>query len=155
MNNAPTDYEIHFRVWYSYWLEVMTATINRRIDTLTNALTLILGASVFASSEYSSLFGGAIAILGGCRIAWQFGQKAESARQQSRRYKGLLDQYSQSDISAIISSLSVIEEFDSAALSSLFNPARNRACVSLGLKHREKLTLTEKIISFTAGGNPE
>ncbi|ENO0609953.1 hypothetical protein ACKEUS_17295 [Yersinia enterocolitica] len=69
MNKQPTEHEIRFRIWCSYWLEVMTETVNRRIDTLINAITLILGASIFATSSFSWLFGAIIAVLSGCRIA--------------------------------------------------------------------------------------
>ncbi|HEN3479442.1 TPA: hypothetical protein U5D84_001086 [Yersinia enterocolitica] len=154
MNKQPTEHEIRFRIWCSYWLEVMTETVNRRIDTLINAMTLILGASIFATSNFSWLFGAIIAVLSGCRIAWQFSRKAESARQQAKRYSGLIDALPNLSIDEAKARLSMLEEFDSTILSSLNNPARNRASISLEMKHREQLSISERVISWIAGGTP-
>lgn len=74
MGNLSTEDSLYHRIWYRYWLEVMTETINRRVDTMTNATNLVLGAVIFAASDLSWLFGGIIAIFSGSRIAWQFGK---------------------------------------------------------------------------------
>ncbi|WP_262215466.1 hypothetical protein [Serratia ficaria] len=155
MTKQPTEYGLRFRIWYSYWLEIMTETINRRIDIITNAVTLILSATIFTASEFSWLFGGIIAILSGCRIAWQFGKKAEAARQQGKRYLSLINEIHNLSVDETLARINVLEEFDSHALSSLFNPARNRAMISLGKeKHHEKLSVVERLVSGLAGGVP-
>lgn len=154
MNKQPTKYEYHFRIWYCYWLETMTETLNRRIETIMNAIMLILGAMVSGAHHFSWLFGIIIAVLSGCRVAWQFGKKAEAARQQAKRYGVLAHEMGTLEPAEIKARLGMIEEFDSAPLSSLFNPARNRACISLNNRHREHLTLIEKLTSLLGGGVP-
>ncbi|CAJ0995252.1 hypothetical protein SODG_002744 [Sodalis praecaptivus] len=156
MSNQPTEHTLRYRIWYSYWLKVMTETLNRRVDTMTNAASLVLGAVIFAASDLSWLFGGIIAILSGSRIAWQFGKKAEAARQQNKRYRTLINEMHSLSIDEMQASINTLEEFDSPALSCLFNPARNRATISLGLdkKHMEKLSITERAVSGLAGGVP-
>ncbi|HEJ1074325.1 TPA: hypothetical protein SLP25_005053 [Serratia marcescens] len=76
MAQQPTEYTLRFRIWYGYWLEVMTATINRRIDLTANAVMLILGAGIFANSALSQLFGAIVAIISGIRVAFQHGKKS-------------------------------------------------------------------------------
>ncbi|MBQ4791067.1 hypothetical protein WCT78_20115 [Pectobacterium versatile] len=154
MNKQPTEYEVHFRIWYSYWLERMTETLNRRIDVSINAITITLGSAIFATSHFSWLFGGIIAVLSGFRIAWQYGQKAESAKQQVKRYSALIDDLPTITIDETRARLAMLEEFDSAALNSLCNPARNGASISLKHKHRETLSFAEKTISLLAGSTP-
>ncbi|PWC10908.1 hypothetical protein B4923_15465 [Brenneria roseae subsp. americana] len=154
MNKQPTEHEIHFRIWYSYWLERMTETLNRRIDMFTNAIILTLGAAIFATSHFSWLFGGIIAVLSGFRIAWQYGKKAEAAKQQAKRYASLIDNLPGITIDEIREKLKMLEEFDSVALNSLCNPARNGASISLRLKYREPLSFIEKAVSLLAGSTP-
>ncbi|MGJ3447404.1 hypothetical protein [Enterobacter sp. PTB] len=154
MNKQPTEYDYHFRIWYCYWLETMTETLNRRIETIMNAIMLFLGALVSGTHHFSWLFGIIIAILSACRVAWQFGKKAEAARQQAKRYGVLAHEMDELDLSEVKARLSMIEEFDSVTLNSLFNPARNRACISLNNNHRESLTVMEKFTSLLGGGVP-
>lgn len=155
MKNQPTEYDYHYRIWYCYWLEIMTETINRRTETAMNATMLILGAVVSGSNQFSWLLGIVIAILSGCRVAWQYGRKAEAARQQAKRYGKLADSMHELTLTEIKARLDMIEEFDSIPLCSLFNPARNRACISLNIRHRERLSSHEKFISFLSGGTPQ
>ncbi|OVZ93397.1 hypothetical protein CBW54_02465 [Yersinia kristensenii] len=150
----PTEHDVRFRIWYSLWLEEMTETLNRRLDTFINAVTLTLGASIFAASHFSWLFGGVIAVLSGCRVAWQFGRVAGSARQQRRRYAVLADDAATLDVTEMRGRLAMLEEFDSPVLGGLKNPAWHRACISLNIKNNEKLTYMEKVISWLAGGIP-
>ena len=133
----------------------MTETLNRRTENAMNASMLILGAVVSSSNHFSWLLGIIIAILSGCRVAWQYGKKAEAARQQAKRYGKLADSMHDLSLPEIKARLEMIEEFDSIPLSSLFNPARNRACISLNNRHRERLSANEKIISFLSGGIPQ
>ncbi|EEX2875348.1 hypothetical protein PVO54_001731 [Enterobacter hormaechei] len=158
MNTQPTEHDpkhdLVFRAWNSYWLEHISEAFNRRMDTIINALMLILGASVFANSVFSWLFGGIIAILSGCRIAWHFGQRAEAAKQQARRYCELLDNVHKLSVDEIAARLSMIEEFDSIVMECMDNPARSKACISMGLKHREHLNFPEKLIALLTVGIP-
>jgi hypothetical protein len=158
MNTQPTEDDpkhiLIFRAWNSYWLEHISEAFNRRVDTVINALMLILGASVFANSDFSWLFGGIIAILSGCRIAWHFGQRAGAAKQQAKRYSVLLDNANKLSVDEIAARLAMIEEFDSTVMECMDNPARNKACISMGLKHREHLNLPEKLIALLTVGIP-
>lgn len=159
MNNQPTDRDamhgLVFRVWNSYWLERITEAFNRRIDTIINAVTLILGASVFVNSHLSWLFGGIISVLSGCRIAWHFAQRAEAAKQQVRRYSLLLDDIHKLSFDETSARLSMIEEFDSVVMECMDNPARSKAGVSMGINHRESLSPSEKLISLITVGIPK
>ncbi|HAU4403173.1 TPA: hypothetical protein ACQVJ5_003671 [Serratia marcescens] len=155
MAQQPTEYALRFRIWYSYWLEVMTETINRRIDLTANAVMLILGAGIFANSGLSQLFGAIVAIISGIRVAFQHGKKSEAARQQAKRYLSLINEMHNLSVDEMNARVNMLEEFDSNALSSLFNPARNRAMISLGKKkHHEKLSIVERLVSALAGGVP-
>ena len=158
MNTQPTEYQkrfaLIFRIWNSYWLERIGEIFNRRIDTVLNAIVLILGASVFANSSFSWLFGGVIAILSGCRIAWHFGERAEAAKQQTRRYSALIDDIHKLSTDEIAARLSMIEEFDSIVMECMDNPARNKACISMGIESREHLNFPEKLIALLTVGIP-
>ncbi|HIH5186992.1 TPA: hypothetical protein ACYR8L_003435 [Citrobacter freundii] len=158
MSNQPTErnpkHDLTFRVWNSYWLECIAEKFNRRIDTIINAIMLILGATVFAGSEFSWLSGGIVAILSGCRIAWNFGQRAEAAKQQTRRYAAILDDAHKLTTDELAARLSMIEEFDSIVMECMDNPARSKASISMGMKHRESLHLSEKIIAAITVGIP-
>lgn len=154
MNEQPTVHDVLFRIWCSYWLEDMTFKLNDRIDTAINALLLIFGASVFAQSHFSGLFGAMIAVLSGIRVAWHFGRRAESARQQKKRYSTLIDEAPKLTADELGARLATIEEFDSVALNCMNNPARNRASIAMALKHRERLSGMEKFIAMLTGGIP-
>ncbi|KNA29564.1 hypothetical protein ACO03_11740 [Pantoea ananatis] len=159
MNNQPTEREamhgLVFRVWNSFWLERIAEIFNRRIDTIINALMLILGASVFVHTHLSWIFGGVIAVLSGCRIAWNFAERAEAAKQQVRRYAILLGDIHRLGSDEISARLSMIEEFDSIVMECMDNPARSKASISMGIKHRESLSLSEKFISLITVGIPK
>lgn len=154
MNNQQTEHDLAFRIWNSYWLECIAEKFNRRIDTISNAIMLILGASIFTGSQFSLLFGGVVTVLSGCRIAWNFGQRAEAAKQQARRYAGLLDEIGKLTVDELAARLSMIEEFDSIVMECMDNPARSKASISMGLKHRESLRFSEKLISAITVGIP-
>lgn len=156
MSKQPTErdpmHDLQFRAWNSYWLECIAEKFNRRIETIINAVILILGASVFVNSQFSWLAGGVVAILSGCRIAWNFGQRAEAAKQQARRYSLIIDETSKISVDEFAARLSMIEEFDSVVMECMDNPARNKASISMGLKHRETLQFSEKLISAMTVG---
>jgi len=155
MTEQPTEHDLQFRIWYSYWLEMMVATSNRRVDTVINTVMLVLGSGVFVQSQLSWLFGGVIAVLSGCRIAWKFAQKAEAAAQQARRYSALIDVMAGLGVDEICQRLSMIQEFDSQVLGSMVKPARQKACIAMGLAHRETLSFTEKVTAALTGGIPD
>lgn len=158
MNAQPTKndpkYQLTFRAWNSYWLEYINEVFNRRMDTVTNALLLILGASVFADSAYSWLFGGIIATLSGCRIAWRFGQRSEASKQQAQRYAAILDNAQDLSIEEISARLSMISEFDGTVMECMDNPARNKASIAMGFKPKEHLNIPEKLIALLTIGIP-
>lgn len=152
--DTDTKYQLTFRAWNSYWLECIAERFNRRLDTIFNAMTLIFGASIFAGSDWGWFFGGAIAVFSGCRIAWNFSQRAEAAKQQARRYSILLDEIDQLSADEISARLSIIEEFDSIIMECMDNPARNKACIAMGNNHRESLQITEKLMAALTVGIP-
>lgn len=158
MNKQPTErdpvHDLTYRIWNSYWLECINGAFNRRVDMTTNAAILILGSTVFVNSHLSWLFGGIIAILSGIRIVWQFGQKSEAAKQQARRYSVLIDELPKLSLDEIAARLSMIEEFDSVVMECMDNPARSKASISMGMAHRESLSVYEKIIAFLTVGIP-
>lgn len=143
MNTQPTErnpkHDLVFRAWNCYWIEYINEVFNRRMDTVINALMLILGASVFTNNTFSWLFGGIIAILSGCRIAWNFGKRAEASKQQVQRYAKLLSDTEKLNVDELAARLSMIEEFDGTVMECMDNPARSKASISMGLKHREHL----------------
>lgn len=159
MSNQTTqqniNHDLTFRIWNSYWLECITEKFNRRIDTVMNATMLILGTAIFMDSPFSGLSGASIAILSGCRVAWNFGQRAEAARQQARRYSLLIKDIEKSSTGEITARLSTIEEFDSIVMECMDNPARSKASISMGLSHRESLHFSEKLIAVITVGIPK
>ncbi|WP_337039877.1 hypothetical protein [Serratia marcescens] len=154
MSEQPTEYGVKFRIWNSFWLERMTETLNRRMDVWINAALFILGVSVFLQSQLSWLFGGIVAVFSGVRVACDFGGKAEAAKQQGKRYSSLINDIHKLSIDEILARLVMIEEFDSVALISMDNAARNRACLALGQPMCERLTRWEKFIAMLSGGIP-
>lgn len=158
MNTQPSEhdpkYQLTFRAWNCYWIEYINEVFNRRIDTTINALMLILGAFVSMNSSFSWLFGGIIAVLSGCRIAWNFGKKAGVSKQQMQRYAAILDDAHKLSVEELSARLSLISEFDGAVMECMDNPARNKASIAMGYTPKEHLNFPEKLIALLTIGIP-
>ncbi|EOS4318697.1 hypothetical protein HIU27_RS10930 [Escherichia coli] len=162
MNKKPTENEIRerhdlmFRLWNSYWLEYIAHVFNRRIDTAINAVILISGATVFSDSNFGWLLGGVVAVLGGCNIAWKFGQRAQAAKEQAHRYNVLISESESANPGndVVLKKLLEIEVHDSPVLECMDKPARNKACMSMGLKHRDHLSFSQKLVALLTVGIP-
>ncbi|CTT86632.1 TPA: hypothetical protein ACI7JC_000957 [Escherichia coli] len=153
-NNAARRHEVMYRLWNSYWLEHIVEVFNRRMDTVINAVILTLGATVFADSNFSWLLGGIVAVLSGCNIAWKFGQRAEAAKAQAHRYSVLISESGNLSTEDVLNRLLETEKQDSPVIEGMDAVARNKASASMGLKHRDQLSLPQKIIALLTVGNP-
>jgi hypothetical protein len=86
---------------------------------------------------------------------WHINPQIKQPRQKHRKtlFRLLSDITAASD-AEISRRLDELEEFDSSAPTSLYNPARNRASIELRLTI-EPLTTFEKLMAFVAGGIPK
>lgn len=153
MSNKPAS-DLKFQATYSYYLEVMTETFNRRTDNLMNFLLILTGGLTSVGVQFGWLCGILAIVFSAYRVAYKPADKAASAEAQKKRYSRLLSDIDIASDAEIARRLEELEEFDSIAPTSLYNPARNRA--SIELHHKiEPLTKFEKLMAFLAGGIPK
>jgi hypothetical protein len=153
MSNKPAS-DLKFQATYSYYLEVMTETFNRRTDNLMNFLLILTGGLTSVGVQFGWLCGLLAIVFSAYRVAYKPADKAASAEAQKKRYSRLLCDVDMASDAEIARRLEELEEFDSNAPTSLCNPARNRA--SIELYHKiEPLTKFEKLMAFLAGGIPK
>jgi hypothetical protein len=152
--SKPSD-TLKLTAHYSYYLEVMTGTLNQRIDRFLCFCQFLLGASVFADSAYGWLIGFLIAAISAAQLAYKPGAAAGHAKLQAHRYKMLCDTLDKLDHDEAQAQLHKIEENDSQINTLLCNPARLRACIALGFKKDATLTSREKLAACLGGGIPE
>lgn len=153
MSNKPAS-DLKFQATYSYYLEVMTETFNRRTDNLMNFLLILTGGLTSVGVQFGWLCGILAIVFSAYRVAYKPADRAASAEAQKKRYSRLLSDVDIASDAEIARRLEELEEFDSNAPTSLYNPARNRA--SIELYHKiEPLTKFEKLMAFLAGGIPK
>ncbi|MDU3417427.1 MAG: hypothetical protein E7F44_04940 [Morganella morganii] len=158
MTNQPSENNSAFEISYSLYLEEMTGTFNRRCNQFCYFIQMFLGASVFANASFGWLLGIVIAFISALQFTMKFGEKAGNAKAQSHRYRVLLDASPSLTTDEILKQQHVIEKDDTAVLTSLYNPARKRASISLygqDVESAHPLTKWEKAVSFIGGGIPE
>lgn len=61
----------YFQLHYSYYLEVMTATLHGRADKLMTAIQLISGTAVFADTGLEWLFALPVVVIATIQLVWQ------------------------------------------------------------------------------------
>ena len=153
MSNQPAS-DLEFQATYCYYLEVMTETFNRRTDNLMNFLLILTGGLTSVGIQFGWLCGTLAVIFSAYRVAYKPADKAASAEAQKKRYSRLLSDMPTASVTEISRRLDELEEFDSNAPTSLFNPARNRASIELR-RDIEPLTTFEKLMALLAGGIPK
>ncbi|HBY9743091.1 Uncharacterised protein [Klebsiella pneumoniae] len=146
---------LRLTVHYGYYLEVMTSTLNQRLDRFLCFCQFLLGASVFADSTFGWLIGFLIAAISAAQLAYKPGAAAGHAKLQAQRYKILCDELNTLDSAAAQAKLHDIEENDSPINTLLCNPARLRACIALGFQKDAVLTGKERLVACLGGGIPE
>ncbi|HFV5581053.1 TPA: hypothetical protein ACH9TM_005342 [Escherichia coli] len=160
MSKQPTEitirerHDVMFRLWYSYWVERIAQVLNRRLDTAINVVAVAVGCCIAAGTGFGGLLGVVVAVLGACNLAGRFGRRAQVAKEQAYRYNVLITESGGLSTEALLARLLEIEKGDSPVPWCPGNLACNRACMSMGLGHRESLSLSEKIIaSLTVGAS--
>ncbi|WP_339057541.1 hypothetical protein [Candidatus Regiella endosymbiont of Tuberolachnus salignus] len=153
MNTQPPR-DLLFELYYSYYLEKMTETLNRRIDKLGCFFQMFLGLVVVVNSAYGWLCGILIASMSGFQFSFKPGEVAGHAKNQALKYRQLIDEIEKISPDIIAKKRLEIEKEDSPTLSSLFNPARKRAAITLNYPQEKPLTLNEKCFAWMAGGIP-
>ncbi|HEJ8280784.1 TPA: hypothetical protein SML19_001244 [Klebsiella oxytoca] len=143
-----------FQATYCYYLEVMTETFNRRTDNLMNFLLILTGGLTSIGVQFGWLCGILAVFFSAYRVAYKPADKAARAEAQKKRYSRLLSDIPAAPNAEIARRIAELEEFDSSAPTSLYNPARNRTSVELRLDI-ESLTKFEKIMALLAGGIPK
>ena len=152
--SQPSD-TLKLTVHYGYYLEVMTSTLNQRLDRFLCFCQFLLGASVFADSAFGWLIGFLIAAISAAQLACKPGAAAGHARLQAQRYRVLCDDLETLDHATAQARLHDIEKNDSTVNTLLCNPARLRACIALGFRKDASLTRKERLTAWMGGGIPE
>lgn len=107
-----------------------------------------------AKTHQAWLCGILAVIFSAYRVAYKPADKAACADAQKKRYSRLLSDIHAASDAEIARRLDELEEFDSNAPTSLYNPARNRASIELR-RDIEPLTKFEKLMALLAGGIPK
>lgn len=129
-------FDIRFRVAYSFQLEKLNAILHRRLDKLILFIQFVLGSAVITERGPSFLFGVLVAVLAGLQFVIKPGEVAGAGKRQAQQYSELLDDMDVKNIDAEAAAQRIrsIEKGDSDTAMSLREPARNAACLMLGVR---------------------
>lgn len=147
-------------VYYSYYMENMTATFRRNIFNFISFIQVVLGSAIMADIS-SHFFAGLLMTLFSTYIfVYKPGEKASSAKKQARRYEKLINILDTINLNQLNDRLSDYIDQDSDPIHLLTRPAYIKAAIAVGYSHEEleeeinNLTFSERIASFIAGGIP-
>ncbi|HFO6466276.1 TPA: hypothetical protein ACHKTW_005463, partial [Escherichia coli] len=89
-DKLPSDYEILFDLWYSYWLEHMTSLLHRRASLVLriSAFLAIVAAFIFCDSA-TFVFASVVLFLVWQVMAASLSIRAEKAEWQALSYQRL------------------------------------------------------------------
>ncbi|EPN0535278.1 hypothetical protein ACTUHF_005052, partial [Escherichia coli] len=51
-DKLPSDYDILFDLWYSYWLEHMTSLLHRRVSAALRISAFLVGVAAFVLCDF-------------------------------------------------------------------------------------------------------
>lgn len=142
------------RIIYSLYLEELHARLAGRIDKFILFLMFVFGSTI-VFNFHPTIFGVFIVILTGIQGNYRFGEFSAFTKSQQYKYQKLFtlsDKYTDDEL---LGKIFEIEKDDKITWAILKKPAVLLAQKKLDVTKEEqiKLTTTEKIFSFFAGGS--
>ncbi len=151
-DKLPSDYEILFDLWYSYWLEHMTSLLHRRASLVLriSAFLAIVAAFIFCDSA-TFVFASVVLFLVWQVMAASLSIRAEKAEWQALSYQRLISQRHVLTPECMIARLSFVEESDSPVMECMINLAWNKACETVGSSARNHVSISGRLLSRLCG----
>lgn len=149
--------EVLRRVYYSYFLESMQATLYGRIDRLLSFAQLLLGSVVFASLGKVMVWGALVAAISAIAFVWRPARSAMECEQQSGKLKRLISEETGMTDAEFLRAYQKAEETDSAVIGGLRDAALKRAYIVLNRPDESakiRLTRFGSLLSAMAGDRP-
>lgn len=151
-NKLPTDHEILFDLWYSYWLEHMTSLLHRRVSVVLRISAFLAGVAAFVLCDNATfVFVAVVFFLVWQVIAASFALRAEKAEWQATSYNRLISQRHVLTRECMIARLSFVEESDSPVMECMINLAWNKACEAVGSSSRNHVSFSGRLLSRLCG----
>lgn len=145
--------EITDRIIYSYFLEKLFSTLTGRIDKIITYLTLIFGSSIVVNF-YPTFFAVLIIVLTLSQVVYQFSASSNFSLSQQYKYQELITtEYKYTD-EELTEKLLALEHSDKRIWKILEKPAilLTQKKINLTVEQQTRLTKSEKLFSFLAGG---
>ncbi|HFP1675241.1 TPA: hypothetical protein ACHKQ4_004817, partial [Escherichia coli] len=151
-DKLPSDYEILFDLWYSYWLERITCVFHRRVSAVLRISAFLVGVAAFVLCDFVVLvlFSVLLFLLWQCMAA-SFERRAEKAEWQAVSYQRLISQRHVISKECMIARLSFVEESDSPIMECMINLAWNKACEAVGSSSRNHVSISGRLLSRLCG----
>ncbi|EPH6423985.1 hypothetical protein [Escherichia coli] len=151
-DKLPSDYDILFDLWYSYWLERITCVFHRRVSAALRISAFLVGVAAFVLCDFVVLvlFSVVLFLLWQCMAA-SFERRAEKAEWQALSYQRLISQRHVLTPECMIARLSFVEESDSPVMECMINLAWNKACETVGSSARNHVSISGRLLSRLCG----
>lgn len=140
-----------FNLYYSFHLENIYETLNRRLANLLYLIQFILGSAVFAN-YHGWIIGLTLTIITAVQYIYKPSENALNARKKKNKYRKLINSLELIDTAILLKEKLKLENNDSSELRSVFKLAALRAAIETDRQEVEKLNYFEKLIAFCAGG---
>ncbi|EDQ2965864.1 hypothetical protein C3O00_001718 [Salmonella enterica subsp. enterica serovar Mountpleasant] len=145
-----------FQLHYSYYIEIFTYILLRRITRLLWLIQIVTACAVMAGALPVWLSGLLMIISTYFLCAYRTHGDSIRAAIQANRYSDLISRSNELTDDEIKAQLRLLEYDDSDVMNVFLNPAYYRACIRNGMTPETRpLTRTEKLFAVLAGGIPQ
>lgn len=157
MQSQPVKPDNIFSLYYSYYLEYLTARFYRNIFNFICFIQMILGSAFMANIASGMVAGFFITLLSAYIFVYKPGEISSQAQKQATQYENLMIQVENMDIVTFNEKISSINKDDSFIPDVLRNIAYTKADIALnGANIRtqtaiKEFDLFEKISMFISG----
>ncbi|EDT7807115.1 hypothetical protein NRW27_000427 [Salmonella enterica] len=145
-----------FQLHYSYYIEIFTYILLRRITRLLWFIQIIAACAVMTNALPAWISGSLMIICTYFLCAYRTHGDSIRAAIQACRYSELISRSDELTDNEIKVQLRLLEYNDSSVMNVFLNPAYYRACIRNGVTPETRpLTRTEKLFAALAGGIPQ
>ncbi|EAW3063742.1 hypothetical protein CIX30_13530 [Salmonella enterica] len=162
MNEQNTDEKMNdavFQVWYSYFLEILTARFWSRVDKCISLLQLTFGSAILLASSYSQIFGVLLVVLSAVQMSFRPGESSAVASRQAEKYLHLTEKLDKYNADEIKDRLHTISSYDTDEIGTLCSVAYVRTSIKLSRtensQYYDNLGLWGKFIAWVASDLPK
>lgn len=157
-SQGVVSHNVRFRVYVSWYIELFSSTLYRRIERLCIFMQLLLGSAVIGELWNMQLTGLLVVLITCYQLTWKPDTVGDNAARQASGYSNLIDGLGCLDDDAVMDRIRKMEASDTPApLLAIRKMARIQACVTTG-NHRtaaeemEKLSFFRRMVIWFAGG---